>query len=115
QVAEVGRALAPRARALGPELGEVAAGDHRLHAVEREGVFHVDRADPRVRVRAAQHLAPEHPGQGEVRAELRAAGHLVESVVADRPGSDLAELALAHRVAPRSSAAVSSTARMILS
>src|SRR5690606_7322367 len=42
------------------------AGDHRLHLRMRQGLRGVDRDDPGVRVRAAQHRAVQHPGQHHV-------------------------------------------------
>ena len=45
---------------------EVLGGDHPVHLRVRERAGGVDRDDPRVRVRAAQHGAVEHPGKDDV-------------------------------------------------
>ena len=70
------------------EVHEVVARHHGFHAGRRGGAPDVDGPDARVRVRAAQHLAPQHAGLGEVRAERRAPGDLVLAVGADRALAD---------------------------
>ena len=97
------------------ELDDVVARHHRLHAGQRLGLRRIDRPDARMRVRAAQHLAPHHAGHGVVGAVLRAAGHLVGAVGADRVLADPLGVDDVHQAAPLISAAVSSTARTILS
>jgi hypothetical protein len=50
-------------RVLEPEgiaAGHVGLGQHGVHAGHRQRRPHVDRPDPRVRVRAAQRRAPQH-------------------------------------------------------
>ena len=44
---------------LGP--GDVVVREHRVHARHRERLGDVELDDPRVRMRAAQRVAPEHP------------------------------------------------------
>ena len=114
ETAEVERALAAEPHLL-VGLREIPAGDDRLDARQRLGGRRVDRDDARVRVRAADDRAVEHAGEREVGAEVGASGHLVGAVVADRPRTDVRELAGAHAVTFRISAAASSTARIILS
>ena len=48
----------------------------------------VDRLDARMRMRAAQHLAPDHAGHVDVGGEARAAGHLVDAVGTDGARAD---------------------------
>src|SRR3546814_9774870 len=68
---------------------------------------------------AAQHLGPDHPGHGGVCGIGGAAGDLVGAVRADRALADPLVAGVAghvvHRAASRMSAAVSMTARTILS
>ena len=70
------------------DLGEVGGGDDRLDAGQRRAPCGVDRHDPRMRVRAAHDLAPQHAGHGHVGAVRGAAGHLVDAVGTDRAGAD---------------------------
>ena len=65
-----------------PSPASVCAGDHGLDLRVRLGGAGVDRDDPRVRVRAAQHRAVQHPGQRDV-VDVAAAA-------ADEPGVLLA-------------------------
>ena len=84
---ELGRALAGVDHFVGG-AGEIGVGDHGEHAVERFGLGRVDADDSRVRVRAAQDAAGEHPRQVQVGAVLGRAGDLVHAVVPDRAGAD---------------------------
>ena len=52
--------------AVGLAAGDVVLGDDRVDARHRDRLGDVDLEDPRVRVRAADGLAPEHPGGAEV-------------------------------------------------
>ena len=69
----------------------VGVREDRVHAGERERGCQVDRDDPRVRVRAAQRVPPEHPGRGEVARELELARHLRHGVVAQDALADPAD------------------------
>ena len=79
-------------------VGQVRAGDHRLHPRQGRGPRGVDGADAGVRVRAAQHLPVEHSGQVVIGAELRGPRDLRHPVGAHRPGTDPLEglLRLGH-------------------
>ena len=98
---------------------EILRGHHREHAGQRERGARVDAEDARVRVRAAQHAAPDHARQRVVRAVARAPRDLVDAVGTRRARADLAKRRFlrAHAAPPaaRIVAAASSTARMILS
>ena len=61
-------------------VGEIVAGDDGLDAGQLLGGRGVDRADARVRVRGAQHLADELAGQVDVGGVAGAAGDLVDGV-----------------------------------
>jgi len=63
---------------------EVSPGEHRMHAVEREGTRDVNAPDTGVRLGGAQHLGEQHAGQEQVIGELGDAGDF-------RGGVDLAE------------------------
>jgi hypothetical protein len=71
--------------------GNVGIGEDRLHARECEGLRKVDRDDPRVRVRASQRVAPEHPRRGEVARVVELPRHLRHGVVAQQTLADLAD------------------------
>src|SRR5262249_43560022 len=93
-----------------------------LDAGERLGPARVDRDDPRVGMRAAQHAADELAGQVEVGAEAGAAGDLVRAVGSDRARADerLADFGIrrerrGHGQLLLISTAASITALMILS
>jgi hypothetical protein len=89
------------------EVDDVGRRHHRLDAGQRLGLRGVDATDDGMRVRAAQHLAPDHAGHVAVGGEGRAAGDLVDAVGTDRALADPLEILLAHTAAPRMSAAVS--------
>ena len=86
-VLEVSRALADKGFLAG-DLGHVSRGHHRLDARNRLRLRSVDGTDAGVGVRAAQHLAHKLAGKLEIGPELGAAGNLVHTVWADRPGAD---------------------------
>ena len=69
----------------------VGVREHRVHAGERERGREVDRGDPRVWVRAAQRVPPEHPRRGEVARVLEGARHLRHGVVAQDALADPAD------------------------
>ena len=102
-----------------PELDvderDVLSGDDGLDAWHRQGSRRIDAPDASVCVRAAHDDAVEHARQREVGAIIRAAGHLVDAVMPDRPGADGRENLLAHARVLLMFAAASSTARTILS
>ena len=98
------------------EVDDVARGDHRLHAGQRLRLRGVDRLDARMRMRAAQDLAPDHAGHGGVGGKGRASGDLVDAVGTNGALADpLVVGDDVHCAASRISAAVSRTARTILS
>ncbi len=70
------------------ELDEVLADHDGLHAGQRQGLVEVDGPDAGMGVRAAQDLAPEHAGQGEVGSEGSTSRHLVDAVGPRRPLAD---------------------------
>ena len=106
---------AERHRCVDREIDDVGGGHHRLHAGQGLGPGRVDGLDDGMGVGAAQHLAPDHAGHARVGREGRAPGDLVGPVGTDRAFTDPLVLGIAHQAAPRISAAVSSTARIILS
>ena len=70
-----------------------------MHAGHRHRLGDVDRADARVRVRAAQRVAPEHPGHDQVARVRELALHLRRRVGPRHELADRAELrACAARV-----------------
>jgi len=69
---------------------QIPAGEHRLHARQRERAARVDRNDPGVGVGAAQQLGVQHARQRQVVRELGGAGHLGRGVhLAERLPHDL--------------------------
>ena len=105
------------------DLSEVGAGDDGVDALDRLGRRRVDGFDAGVGVRAAQHLADQHPRRSDVGTEAGLAGDLVDAIGAQGARADDLELlgvedlfaVECHHDAFLRSAAVSSTARMILS
>jgi hypothetical protein len=65
-----------------------------MHSVHRERLRDVDLANPRVRVRAADGVTPEHPGREEVARVGELAGDLRHRVAALDDLADPAELQL---------------------
>ena len=96
---------------------QIGAGNHRLDADQGLRLRRVDRNDPRVGMGAAQDLAGQHSRQRKIGAEAGAPGYLVDAIGADRAFTDPFELLCfgTHGQAPLISAAVSITARTILS
>ena len=68
--------------------GKVRCRHDSLHARQRLGLARVDRYDPRMRVRRAQDLAPQHARGPRIGREHRAAGDLVDAVGTDGTGAD---------------------------
>ena len=98
------------------KIDHVARGDRRLDARQRLRLRGVDRLYAGMRMRAAQHLAPDHAGHRGVCGKGRAAGDLVDSIGANGTLADpLVVGDDVHCAASRISAAVSRTARTILS
>ena len=101
-------------------VGKVLGGHHRLHALQLLRLRRVDGADARVRVRRAQHLAPQHAGQGEIGAVLGGARHLRHAIGTHRARAYDLQLFFGlidyacHVQVLRISLAASSTASMIL-
>ena len=99
RLAEVADAVAGEHRLVGElepvrlPAGDVVVREHGVHARQRERLGDVDLEDPRVRVRAADRAAPEHPGRVEVARVGELAGDLRDRVGAtgrrraDRGGS----------------------------
>ena len=69
----------------------VGVREHRVHACDAERARQVDRAHPRVRVRAAKRVAPEHPGRLQVAGVRELAGGLRHAVDAAHAFADVAE------------------------
>ncbi len=98
------------------KIHNVARGDHRLDARHRLRLRDVDAPDARVRMRAAQNLAPDHAGHRGIGGEGRASRDLVGAVGANGALADPLVVGNdVHCAASRISAAVSRTARTILS
>ena len=76
--------------------GHVLVRQHRVDARHRHRLGDLDRNDARVGVGAADGLAPEHPGGGEVARVGELAGRLRDSVAALDDLADTAELEPAH-------------------
>ena len=73
---------------------DVGVGEHGMHAGHADGLGDVERDDPRVRVRAADGLAPEHSCRLEIARVGELARHLRDPVVplgrfADAPEAEL--------------------------
>ena len=79
---------------------QVAACEHRLDSLQPLGPGGIDRANPRVRMRAAQQLGPEHAGQDEIVGKPRAAGHLGNGVGLDLRLPDDAQVTGGHAASP---------------
>jgi hypothetical protein len=98
------------------EIDDVARRHHRFYARQRLGPGGVDRPDAGVRMRTTQNLAPDHAGHVGVGGKGRAPRHFVGAV---RANGTLADPLVVgddvHCAASRISAAVSRTARTILS
>ena len=69
-------------------LGHVRRSDHRLDAGQRGGFRGIDRFDAGMRMRAAQHFAPDHAWLSVIGTVERAPRDLVLAV---RPGGALAD------------------------
>src|SRR4029077_15125368 len=103
------------------EIDDVAGGNDGLHARQLFRLRGIDAPDARMRMRAAQDLAPDHAGHVGVGGKGRAARDLVDAVgtngaLADPlvVGDDV-HWAGSSFYCARISAAVSITARTILS
>ncbi len=70
---------------------DVRVGQDRVDAREPQGRRQVERDDACVGMRAAQRVAPEHPGRGEVARVLELARDLGHRVVAEQPLADPAD------------------------
>ena len=70
------------------EVRHVRGREDREHAGQRASLHGVDADDARVRERAAQGFAPDHPGQRHVRGIPRRARDLVGAVEPPDPLSD---------------------------
>ena len=66
----------------------IGVGAHSVHPRDLGGLGGVDRNDPRVRVRAPEHVALQQPGELDVSPVASPAGHLVGAIVSDRSGAD---------------------------
>ena len=71
---------------------DVGVGQHRMDPGHADGLRDVDLGDQGVRVRAAQRVAPEHPGCEEVARVGELAGHLRDRVDPLDAFADTAEL-----------------------
>jgi hypothetical protein len=81
--------------------GHVLVRHDRVDAGHADGLGDVDREDPRVGVRAANRLPPEHPGRIEVARVRELARDLGDAVLAPHRVADAAELELTRRHAHR--------------
>ena len=97
------------------EIHHILMRHHGLHAGMRFRLGGIDGNDARMRMRAAQHLAPDHAGHIGVGGIGSAARHLFRTIRTDRAFADPFVGHIVHQAAPLISAAVSSTARTILS
>src|SRR5262249_59392541 len=102
------------------EVDDVLGGDNRLHTGQRFRFGRADRLDARMRMRAAQNLAPDLAWHGGVGGELRAAGDFVHAVGADGALADPLVVGdevhwAASLIPSRISAAGSSPARTVFS
>ena len=70
---------------------DVRVRQHGVDAVEAQGGAQVDRDDPRMRVRAAQRVAPQHARRGEVARVGELARDLRHGVVSEHPLADPAD------------------------
>ena len=70
------------------QIGPIRPRRHGQHAGRRLRRAGVDRLDPRVRMRAAEHLAVNQPRQLQVRPIDRPPGHLIGAVVTNRSRAD---------------------------
>jgi hypothetical protein len=68
--------------------GHVGVGEDRVHPRHGERPREVDGDDPRVRVRTAQRVAPEHPRRRQVARVVERALDLRDRVVAQEPLAD---------------------------
>ena len=94
---------------VGLRAGHVGMREHGVDAGHRQRLGDVELDDPRVRVRAADGVAPEHPGRGEVARVRELAGHLRDRVGALDDLADAAELELAGGRAHRSAASLTAS------
>src|SRR5204863_1727320 len=78
--------------AVGLRAGHVLVREHCVDAGHLQRLAEVDFEDPRVRVRAAQRMAPEHPGRGEVARVCELAGDLRDRIDALDALADTPEL-----------------------
>ena len=97
------------------EIHHILMRHHGLHAGMRFRLRGIDGNDARMRVRAAQHLAPDHAGHIGIGGIGSAARHLFRTIGTDRVFADPFVGHIVHQAAPLISAAVSITARTILS
>ena len=75
--------------------GHVLVREHGVDARELDRLGDVDRRDARVRVRAADGVAPEHPRRDEIARERELALHLRDAVGPAEAVADAAHLDLA--------------------
>ena len=83
------RAILDRMAVIGLDVVEVGGGEDRGHPLHRERRGGVDGEDPRMRVRAAQDLAVEHPRHLHVTDVLGLAAQLLGGVLARARDADL--------------------------
>ena len=97
------------------EIHHILMRHHGLYAGMRFRLRGIDGNDARMRMRAAQHLAPDHARHIGIGGIGSAARHLFRTIRTDRAFADPFVGHIVHQAAPLISAAVSSTARTILS
>jgi hypothetical protein len=94
---------------VGLRAGHVGVGEDGVDAGHPERLGNVELDDPRVRMRAANGVAPEHPRGGQVARVGELAGHLRDRVDALDDLADAAELELAGGRAHRSAASLTAS------
>ena len=78
--------------------GDVVVREHRVHAGHRQRARRVDPDDARVRLRAADRVAPEHPRRVQVARVRELARDLRDGVGPADDLADATDLQLTHRL-----------------
>ena len=94
---------------VGLRARDVGVREHGVNPGHRQRLGDVHLEDPRVRVRAADSVAPEHPGREQVARVGELAGHLRDSVDALDDLADAAEFEFAGGRAHRSAASLTAS------
>jgi hypothetical protein len=97
--------------AVGLLAGNIGVREDGMDAGHRDRAAHVQGDDPRVRVRAAERVAPQHPGCAQVAGVRELARRLRDAVGAEDSVADAAELERAPRAPLQHSVAKSHSRR----